>query len=480
MSLLQPSLPIPIDPTGPIKQAIGDSLKAGTTSVIDGIAKWVFSSLADLTSAVFGFIDKATKPDVTAAWFINGSTGTGPYRAMATVAATLMAVLVFGGILQGVVQADIGGMVRRMVVHLPVAVVGIVGTVVVVQVLIDLTDAISSYLTSSVGTDAGGFITYLGTMAAQSGSPGAPLVILGLLMLVSAIVVFVELLVRSLLIYMIVALCPLAWAALVWPALQGALRKTLELLLAVILSKVVVALALAVGAAAFSSTAMTGASGVGAPSAPGNLTEALGTLAMGAATLAVAAFSPLLIAKLLPFAEGAVVAQGTRGAPMRAAQQAWSMKYQLDVARRFSGRGQMPGAGGMGGGDGGANCSAGVPFPGTRSPGVGGAGMGPAAGAGGGSGAGVGAGAGGVGAGGASAAAGPVAPVVAVGAAGVGAGKKVVDRTGEAAGHQTSGHQSPWAPLHEDPGSVPGAQRPAAERTERFRPPPATPEGQSL
>lgn len=486
----QVGLPSPVDVLGPVNQAVGEALKQGAGSVVDGLGGWLFSSLADLCSAVFGFVDKATRPNVTAAWFIDGSTGTGPYRATATVAATIMCVLVFAGIVQGIAQADVAGMVRRMVVNVPIAVVGIGGTVVVVQVLLDLTDSLSQYITSSVGADTKGFVSSIQTLATSTGSTGAPLLVLGLLILIAAIVVFVELLVRSLLIYLIVALCPLAWAALVWPAIQGALRKTLELLVAVILSKVVVALAIAVGAAALSGTALAGGqapelagytfaepgSSQSAAAEPtgsrqdGTLTGSLGLLATGVATLAVAAFSPFLIARLLPFAEGAVVAQGTRGAPVRAGQQVWNMKYQLDVARRFGGQRSQSAKGSSMPTQGGASAK----------PAAASAKGGSAAGAKGGAAAGRSGAAAGAGA--AAAVAGPVAVVAAAAGAAVKGGKKTVRRTqasvaehSGAAGGSTSSNGNDAKPKPSN-GSKPSAPPTNGSRQsgDRFRKPGGT------
>jgi len=474
----QVGLPSPVDVLGPVKRAVGEALEQGTGSVVDGLGGWLFSSLADLCSAVFGFVDKATRPNVTAAWFIDGSTGTGPYRATATVAATIMCVLVFAGIVQGIAQADVAGMVRRMVVNVPIAVVGIGGTVVVVQVLLDLTDAVSLYITSSVGEDTKGFVSSIQTLATSTGSAGAPLLVLGLLMLVAAIVVFVELLVRSLLIYLIVALCPLAWAALVWPAIQGALRKTLELLVAVILSKVVVALAIAVGAAALSGTALAGGQapefvgytftepGAAQPAvtqpvgsgSDGSLTGSLGLLATGVATLAVAAFSPFLIARLLPFAEGAVVAQGTRGAPVRAGQQAWNVKYQLDVARRFGGQrsqsAKVSSPMRIHGGAGGKPAASGAKGGGAAGAKAGGAAGGSGAAA---------------GTGGAAAVAGPVAVVAGAAGAAVKGGKKTVQRT-QASVAEQSGAAGGAASPNENGAKRRPSNGPSAPSTNGSRP----------
>jgi hypothetical protein len=178
--------------------------------------------------------------------------------------------------------------------------------------------------------------------------------LLGLGTLVAALVIFIELVIRSALIYLVVGLCPLAFAALLWPVTRGVLRRTLELLTALILSKVVVALALAIGAAALGGATGTetsrpslspptaSAEVAPAESDAATVTVAAGVLLAGLATFAVACFSPFVVLRLVPVVESAVAAQGLRGGPVRTAQTALGMKYQLDMARRFGG--SSPGA----------------------------------------------------------------------------------------------------------------------------------------
>jgi hypothetical protein len=61
---------------------------------------------------------------------------------------------------------------------------------------------------------------------------------------------------------------------------------------------------------------------------PGSsVTQAVGILLAAVAAFGVAAFSPLLVSRLLPLAEAAVVAQGIRGMPVRGGTQAASMAY---------------------------------------------------------------------------------------------------------------------------------------------------------
>ena len=173
---------------------------------------------------------------------------------------------------------------------------------------------------------------------------------------------------------------PAVFAAQLWPALRGAGRKLLELLVALIVSKLVVAVALAVAAAA----AVGAGSGgevtalpppeVMAQNPGGSVTQAVGILLTAAAAFGVAAFSPLLVARLLPLTEAAVVASGIRGGPVRAGQQALSARYYTQIggrSRLTSLAASQPGGGGgrpggrAGAGAGGAAAGAGVAAAGS-------------------------------------------------------------------------------------------------------------------
>lgn len=89
---------------------------------------------------------------------------------------------------------------------------------------------------------------------------GFAAVLLGLVAVVAALLLWVELIVRSSLVYLLVAISPLGFAATLWPSARGFVCKIVEILLAVILSKFVISIALAIGVAAL---AGAGAAGTG-------------------------------------------------------------------------------------------------------------------------------------------------------------------------------------------------------------------------
>ncbi|MGH9137905.1 MAG: hypothetical protein ACRD0G_12790 [Acidimicrobiales bacterium] len=355
MSVLAISFPNPISwiwdkTTGLLGDAAGAALGWSFEKVIGGLVAWVLDGVAWVVGAVFGFIDTSTSPTVTAAWFVGDGSRPGPYKVMLSVAAALLLLFVFAGLIQGVLAGDVAGMGRRIVLDLPLAIGGMVSTVAITQLLIDLTDALSDGILSSFGTEIRAFMDGVASVGNLTGGVATALVVflLGLFTLLAGLVIFIELVIRSALIYLVVGLCPLAFAALLWPATRGVLRKTLELLCALIVSKVVISLALAIGAAALGGAgsapspapeiappAATASAAPAVESDAATVTAAAGVLLAGLATLAVACFSPFVILRLFPVVEGAIVAQGLRSGPLRTAQSAWSMKHQMDVSRRF-------------------------------------------------------------------------------------------------------------------------------------------------
>src|SRR5439155_12308012 len=157
-------------------------------------------------------------------------------------------------------------------------------TTAVVGRLLELTDTLSDSVLSSSNQQALHFLSGFG--AAVTGvTSGFAAVLLGLVAVVAALLLWVELIVRSALVYLLVAISPLGFAASLWPAARGFLRRTIENLLAVILSKFVIAVALAIGVAALGGAGSTGANS--SVAAAGG--SELGTLLAGAVLLGLAA-----------------------------------------------------------------------------------------------------------------------------------------------------------------------------------------------
>lgn len=286
-----------------------------TSRLTDAITGWVLEAVGFFVSGAIEMLRTSARPNVEAAWFAGPGS---PFAAVRNIAVLLLGGFVFLGLLQGLLHGDPGGMASRVAVGLPIAVVGMVLATSVAARLLDVTDALSNAVLDATDEQALDFFSDLATAADALGNSFA-VVLVALVAVIAALILWIELIVRSALIYLLVAISPIGFAAILWPAARGFLRKTVEILLAVIASKFVIALALSIGVAALAGagagqpdareTGLVAATGAG-----------IGTLLAGGVLLGMAAFAPFLVLKLIPLAEGAMLAQGISHTPARAAQ----------------------------------------------------------------------------------------------------------------------------------------------------------------
>ncbi|HNG25741.1 MAG TPA: hypothetical protein PLC03_17380, partial [Microthrixaceae bacterium] len=448
---------------------VGDVATAGFEVIIGGLVAWVVDAVIWVVGGVFNFFIDSTDPNVQADWFI---TGTGPYATTVSIGATLLLLFVLAGIVQGTLSGDVGGMLRRMALELPVSVLGMVGLVTIIQVLIRLTDALSGEIIGNFQDDISDFTAVILTLSHLSGGTSTAFVVfvLGLVAVLAGLVLVAVLVVRSALIYIVVALAPIVFATRLWPATKGASRKLLDLLVALIVSKLVIAVALSVAAAA---AVGTGSGGevtslpepeVFAEDPGGSVTQAVGILLTAAAAFGVAAFSPLLVARLLPLTEAALVAQGIPGSPVRAGHQGLMMAntLQMVTGRRYSQLASGRAGGGEAGGAG-AGPQGGAPPGGAGAPTAGGSGS-----------AGAGAAGAGAAATGVGAAVVAAAKVVETTKKGIDTGARVAAETASEATDTAESTRGATPPAR----STPGSDHPAGSRpTPEPSPPPERPSG---
>jgi type IV secretion system protein TrbL len=313
--------------------------------VTTGITSWVLGAVSFFVDGIVKFLLTSARPDVGAAWF----TGTGsPYATVRNIAGVLLLAFVFLGLIQGLLAGDPVAMMRRVAADLPAAILGMISTPVIVGKLLELTDALSTAVLTHSGDQATHFLSGFGVTAAGA-TQGFAAVVMGLVAVIAGLFVWVELIVRSVLVYILVALSPLSFAAMVWPSARGVLRRTIELLLAVILSKLVICITISVGVAALSGAGGTNGNrnDVGTTVGAG-----MGTLFVGTAILVIAAFAPFIVLRLIPWTEAALVGYGVSRSPVRAANSAIGTVNSANSIARLAGGGGTAGSspGGVNGG----------------------------------------------------------------------------------------------------------------------------------
>lgn len=298
--------------TNPIKGA----LQGVGKSIFAQITEWVSEGSAWLISEVAKGIDETTTPKLTGAGFLTA------YRRMAEIAALMGMAMLLIAIIEGAAQGSVGTLLRVALVNLPLALIATSVAYVVVQLLLVATDGLCQAISGSghkgsqeffkaaisglgevggaAGRELGAGTTHssIGEIAGEAGgAASAPLFVSFLLAIVgafAAILVWLELLMRDVAVYVTALFTPFALAAAIRPRGGGALRRTCELLVAVIGSKFVIVSIIVLAAGLIAHP------------------EGVEAVLAASALMVLAAFAPFVLLKLVPFAEGAMNAAYTR------------------------------------------------------------------------------------------------------------------------------------------------------------------------
>jgi hypothetical protein len=266
---------------------------------LDGLASWITDAAVKATTDLLGALEKDdNSPDLTASWFqsVYWGGGSSGNPGAVVIAAWLALLVVTGSLLSGVIRGDVGGMVRLVVLRLPVAIFLTAIAVWMVGELLTLTDVASGWVTSGSLNSLQTWTTSL-----QSSNTGYDFltVIASLILILATLLGYLELLARSAALYIVVAFIPLIALASLWAGSHSALKRGAETIFVLAISKFVLVFVLSIGAGALS--AATTPSG-------------LPNLLTGTIIFLLAGLAPFAVFRLLPFLEMSVVAGLAGGA----------------------------------------------------------------------------------------------------------------------------------------------------------------------
>lgn len=310
---------------GAAGDAAGKVAEAGASSVLGALGSWVSDGATWLLTQIGKVIGDTTGIDLGASWF------TAHYQTMAVLAGVIIVPLLLLGIMQSIYRQNASMLVRSVVLNVPLAVLLTAVAVKLVQLGLAVTDAMSAAVASGTGLDTGHFLSSVAaglsatSVAGQPAAPGFIVFLGGLVVVFGALMVWIELLVRSAAVYVAVLFLPLALASLAWPAISHWCRRLVDTLVALILGKfvIVAVLSLAVGALA-GGTGSTPSGATGSAGGGGGFGAVIG----GAALLLLAACAPWALFRLLPFLESGAVGH-LEGLGSRARQTATGPAKQL-------------------------------------------------------------------------------------------------------------------------------------------------------
>jgi len=295
-------LPIPICPSDVVNAGAGlASSVAGqaASSVIETVASGLQHAADWLVGQVIDLIMRSAEPHMDAGWF-------GPEIALIEKVAVLVVLPVLMVASMGpVLRQDARRLLRVWAVGLPVAVFGGFVAAELTGVALGATDGITSLVAGSHSAGLGRqFVTAMTSSPALVAPVFVQIAIAGLTM-VGALLVWLELMVRSAGVYVATFFMPLALVAYIWPATAGVAKRAVQILASLILSKFVIVACVSLGLAALAG------GGVDAE-------------VSGAGVLLMAAFAPFALLRLAPIVEASAIAhlEGMSRRPVRATARA--------------------------------------------------------------------------------------------------------------------------------------------------------------
>ncbi len=273
----------------------GSSNSPSTASTAIGLAAigtWVFGGAKFALHETAKVLGETTSPQLTTSWFSSA------YWRVAGIAAVLTLPFLFAAAIQALLRSDLALLARAAFGYLPLAFLGVSIAAPLVMLLLAASDEMSAIVAKAGGSGGTHFLVLAGASAGLlsllHGSPFLAFLV-GLFTVAGAVVLWLELLAREAAIYVVVLMLPLAFASLVWPARRKWAIRSVELLVALILSKFAIVAVLALGGAAL---------GHGSGGGVAKMLAGFVLVTMGA-------FAPWALLRLLPLAELASGAVGS-------------------------------------------------------------------------------------------------------------------------------------------------------------------------
>ncbi len=274
-------------PSGAAGFLVEPLLKGLASSLLSAVTAWVITGTTALVASLAPVIDAAGRPDF-------GPGFVAVFAEVARVAAAFALPFLLLASIHALIRQDLSLLVRAVLVRMPVAflLTGVASEVV--SLALGITDTCCSALVHLGGTSLHAVIARLVVLLAGDGPRGALMsgfagVVVALSAAVVALVLWIELALRSAAISVATLFLPLALVGLVWQATAHWARRLAEILAALVLAKLVV-----VGVLVLAARSLL-AAGTGAG------------LVQGVALLLLAALSPFSLLRLVPILEAGAI-----------------------------------------------------------------------------------------------------------------------------------------------------------------------------
>lgn len=272
---------------GAIGDAMADAAKSAVVGTLDEMGRWWGQQCGKAVKWVTTKLVRSNKTNVTGpntSWF---SSRYGEMVQLAVILSTLMVVI---SILSGILRAETAGMAKAVLINWPAAFFLIAVLLACTQLGVEIIDDLTRWVLGRYDAD----IRAIGTALGEGlGVPGLEIagmwvtMLLGVVAMVGALLIWVELLIRDGCLYLVVLTAPLFAVVSIWPPAKSVIRKLLALLAMLVVAPFFIVLVFGFGAHLVAATSNT------------DLTR----LFAGAIIMFLAACTPMILLRLLPFDE---------------------------------------------------------------------------------------------------------------------------------------------------------------------------------
>lgn len=265
--------------------AAGSAAAGASDYVLGGLGAAFVDAAAQIGTGALTALDALTPIDLSVSWLRDN------VAVIATITLPVLVALFALQVIGSVLRREPGGL-GRAVVGVGKAILGAALALGVTQVALTAVDELCEYVAGSAGTtvsaSAGRFFNFASPVLATS--PGLA-ILFGLAMMIGFLLLWGVLLFRKAALILIAVLAPIAFAGSAWDQTRVWTRRWLEIVAALVFSKLVIVVVFVVGASAFS--------GVGPSTSTSNVSEppgvaGLSDLLVGLLLLSIAVFAPWL------------------------------------------------------------------------------------------------------------------------------------------------------------------------------------------
>ena len=261
----------------PVGCATTSLAKASLGDLFGALTSWVLSSVSWLLRATGAVLNSAGEP----ASIVRASTP--EFLALATLSPLLLLISLLVSTLHSLRHGDASGLWRNFLGVAPACVFAVVAARPVASLFLGMVDQLCATAGTTVGTGERAVAHALANLTTAS-TPGFALFLLAGLVVIGAVMLWCELVIRAVVLTLLIVLVPVIVPLAALPAMRRVGWRLAETFAAVAVSKFLIVVTLALGLSELAGRGPT-------------------TVITGAVTLALASLTPFVILRLIPLVE---------------------------------------------------------------------------------------------------------------------------------------------------------------------------------